>query len=63
MEALAELPELEPQEMIERLTEEMKRAAQNLDFELASQLRDHIFQLRAEVESGRRVRRSGPRGR
>lgn len=63
VETLAELPELEPEEMIARLTEEMKQAAETLDFELASQLRDHIFQLRADMESGRRVRRPESRGR
>ncbi|HSG81430.1 MAG TPA: helicase-related protein, partial [Gemmatimonadota bacterium] len=58
IETLAALPDLEPEEVIERLTAEMERAAEDLDFELASELRDHIFQLRAESES-RDVKRGG----
>ncbi len=58
VDTLAGMPELEPEEMIERLTAEMERAAESLDFELASELRDHIFQLRAEVEG---KTRSAPR--
>jgi excinuclease ABC subunit B len=54
VEALAGLPDLEPDELVQRLTAEMERAAGSLDFELASQLRDHIFQLRAELETRRR---------
>ncbi|UCF21383.1 MAG: excinuclease ABC subunit UvrB [Gemmatimonadota bacterium] len=65
VEALAGLPELEPVELVERLTAEMEKAAEELDFELASQLRDHIFQIRAEIDSKRRGRKgtgSGDRG-
>ncbi|NIN70512.1 MAG: excinuclease ABC subunit UvrB [Gemmatimonadetes bacterium] len=51
VETLAGLPELEPDELVERLTLEMQRAAEELDFELASELRDHIFQIKAEVET------------
>jgi excinuclease UvrABC helicase subunit UvrB len=29
----------------------MERAARELDFELASELRDHIFQIKAEMET------------
>ena len=58
VETLAGLPELEPEELVERLTDEMERAAEDLDFELASELRDHIFQLKAELET----RRSGETG-
>ncbi len=54
VETLAGLPELEPDELVERLTIEMERAAEALDFELASELRDHIFQIRAEMETQRR---------
>jgi len=54
VEALASLPDLEPEELVERLTAEMEKAAENLDFELASQLRDHLFQLKAELETGQR---------
>jgi excinuclease ABC subunit B len=51
VETLAGLPELEPEELVERLTQEMERAARELDFELASELRDHIFQIKAEMET------------
>jgi excinuclease ABC subunit B len=63
VDALSSLPDLEPEELVRRLTAEMERAARDLDFEVASQLRDHIFQLRAELETRRRRgegRRSGP---
>ena len=50
VDTLAGLPDLEPGELIERLTAEMERAAEELDFELASELRDHIFQIRAEMD-------------
>jgi excinuclease ABC subunit B len=51
VETLAGLPELEPGELVERLTLEMERAAEELDFELASELRDHIFQIKTEMET------------
>jgi excinuclease ABC subunit B len=54
VETLAALPELEPDELVERLTLEMERAAEELDFELASELRDHIFQIKAEMETRKR---------
>jgi excinuclease ABC subunit B len=54
VEALASLPDLGPEELIERLTLEMGKAAEQLDFELASELRDHVFQLKAELETGPR---------
>ncbi|UCC72416.1 MAG: excinuclease ABC subunit UvrB [Gemmatimonadota bacterium] len=54
VETLAGLPQLEPEELVERLTLEMERAAEALDFELASELRDHIFQIRAEMETRQR---------
>jgi excinuclease ABC subunit B len=71
VEALAHLPELEPEALVERLTAEMERAAERLDFELASELRDHIFQIRADLDTrargpsqGRKERRNRqtPRG-
>jgi excinuclease ABC subunit B len=54
VDALARVPDLEPQELLDRLTAEMERAAEALDFELASELRDHIFQIRADLETRRR---------
>ncbi len=68
VDALARLPDLEPEELVERLTAEMERAAEDLDFELASELRDHVFQLRAEIETrhrkeaGAQGRRGQPKG-
>ncbi len=61
VDALAGLPDVGPEELIERLTAEMERAAEKLDFELASELRDHIFQIKADVETRRR--RDRPRSR
>jgi excinuclease ABC subunit B len=63
VEALAGLPELEPEELVERLTAEMERAAEQLDFELASELRDHIFQIRADLDTRTRGRDRGRRER
>ncbi len=60
-DALAGLPDVGPEELIERLTAEMERAAEKLDFELASELRDHIFQIKADLETQRR--RDRPRSR
>ncbi|MGD8866109.1 MAG: excinuclease ABC subunit UvrB [Gemmatimonadales bacterium] len=63
VDALAGLPELEPDELVEQLTIEMERAAQQLDFELASELRDHIFQIRADFDTRKRGREKGRRDR
>ncbi len=54
VDALANLSDLEPGQMVERLTEKMEHAAEELDFELASELRDHIFQIRADMETRKR---------
>jgi excinuclease ABC subunit B len=64
-DALAGLPDLEPEELVERLTAEMERAARELDFELASELRDQIFQIKADIETRRRTaaKAAGRRGR
>ncbi len=62
VETLAGLPELEAEELVERLTVEMERAAAELDFELASELRDHIFQIKAEVETRGRSSDKGRAG-
>ena len=63
VDALAGLPELEPDELVEQLTIEMERAAQQLDFELASELRDHIFQIRADLDTRKRGGKKGRRDR
>jgi excinuclease ABC subunit B len=53
---LDSLEDLAPKELIERLTEEMYRAAKSLDFETAASLRDRIEELELEHEL------AGPRG-
>ncbi len=63
VEALAGLPELEPEELVEHLTAEMERAAERLDFESASELRDHIFEIRADLDTRKRGRDRGRRDR
>ncbi|MEE9133136.1 MAG: excinuclease ABC subunit UvrB [Gemmatimonadota bacterium] len=62
VETLAGFPELDPEELVERLSVEMERAAEALDFELASELRDHIFQIKADMETRGRTEHTG-RGR
>jgi len=47
---LADLDRLGPVELVERLTEEMYRAAKNLDFETAASLRDRIEEIELENE-------------
>ncbi len=64
---------LDRHSLIEVLEQQMREAAAELDYELAAQLRDQIFELRAEgdpvlrapagIESGGRRRRAGSRGR
>jgi excinuclease ABC subunit B len=43
---LADLPKDEMNRMIQELEKQMKTAAQNLEFEKAAQLRDHIVEMR-----------------
>ncbi len=52
-ESVQRLPGLDPQELIADLTREMEQAAEALDFETASRLRDQIFDIRAQIETGR----------
>ena len=64
---------LDRHSLIEVLEQQMREAAAELDYELAAQLRDQIFELRAEgdpvrrapagMETGSRRRRAGSRGR
>jgi excinuclease ABC subunit B len=60
-EALTAYGDLEPEELIERLEAEMKRAAERLDFERAASIRDELFDVKSELEPGRRPR--SPRSR
>jgi excinuclease ABC subunit B len=69
VDALAGLSDLGPEEMVEQLTAEMEQAAEALDFELASELRDSIFQIKADLETqrrggepGRSARQGGSKG-
>jgi excinuclease ABC subunit B len=50
---------VDPAELAHQLENEMKEAAQALDFERAARLRDELFEVRAamETESGRSARR------
>ena len=52
-EALTAYGDLEPEELIERLEAEMKRAAERLDFERAASIRDELFDVKSELTSGR----------
>ena len=47
---LQDLDRLGPVELVERLTEEMYRAAKNLDFETAASLRDRIEEVQLDHE-------------
>ncbi|MEJ2335774.1 MAG: excinuclease ABC subunit UvrB [Gemmatimonadales bacterium] len=60
-EALSAYGGLEPEALVERLEAEMKNAAERLDFEQAARIRDELFEIKAELEPGRRSR--SPRSR
>jgi excinuclease ABC subunit B len=49
----------EREAMVRLLEQQMQTAAEQLDFELAAVLRDQIFELRADMEGGRRAPRRG----
>ncbi len=53
---------LDREALIEVLEEQMREAAADLDFELAAQLRDQVFELRSEKDPQRRVPRGVSRG-
>ena len=55
-EALSAYGDLEPEELVDRLEIEMTRAAEELDFERAARIRDELFEVKAELGSGRRSR-------
>ncbi|HLS22524.1 MAG TPA: excinuclease ABC subunit UvrB [Pseudogracilibacillus sp.] len=48
---ILKMPKKKQLEMIDRMEEEMKQAAKDLQFERATELRDLIFELRVEIES------------
>jgi excinuclease ABC subunit B len=54
---------LDPAALVHRLEEEMRRAAGDLDFERAARVRDELFDVKAQLETGRDVRRGRPAGR
>jgi len=61
---LAPAPPLDREQMIAVLEQQMREAAAELDFELAAQLRDQVFELRAAGDPVRRAPPgSGERGR
>ncbi len=60
-ERISAYGELEPEALVERLEAEMKSAAEQLDFEQAALIRDELFEIKAELEPGRRSR--SPRSR
>ena len=60
-ERISAYSELEPEALVERLEAEMKSAAEQLDFEQAALIRDELFEIKAELEPGRRSR--SPRSR
>ncbi len=60
-EVLSAYGDLEPEALVERLEAEMKSAAEQLDFEQAARIRDELFEIKAELEPGRRSR--SPRSR
>jgi len=55
--------ELSREELIEVLEQQMRDAAADLDFELAAQLRDQVFELRSQSDPSRRAPRGADGGR
>lgn len=43
-------PPMDPEAMIEMLEKQMREAAADLDYETAAQLRDQIFELKAQTD-------------
>ena len=44
--------DLDPEELVRRLEEEMREAAEEMDFERAARLRDELYEVKAEMEEG-----------
>ncbi len=58
--------DLDPESLVRRLEEEMREAALGLDFERAARVRDELFDVKAQLETGRgrgRGHRRGTEGR
>jgi len=55
--------QLSREELIEVLEQQMRDAAADLDFELAAQLRDQVFELRSQSDPSRRAPRGADGGR
>ncbi len=51
---------VDPEELVRRLEREMRAAAQDLDFERAARLRDQLFEVKVEMETGRGTRGRQP---
>jgi len=47
----------DPEVLVQQLEQEMREAAQNLDFERAARLRDELFDVKAQLETGAAPRR------
>ncbi|MBI4513276.1 MAG: excinuclease ABC subunit UvrB [Gemmatimonadetes bacterium] len=56
-ERVARLGPLSPEGLLAELEREMQEAAARMDFELAAELRDQIFEIRAEIETRKGGRR------
>jgi excinuclease ABC subunit B len=60
-EAATRYGDLEPEALVRRLEQEMAQAAMELDFERAARVRDELFDVKADLETGRGRRRHGRR--
>jgi excinuclease ABC subunit B len=58
----AEPSDLDPEQWVEVLERQMREASAELDFELAAQLRDQIFELRAKMDRAGRKKTDSPTG-
>jgi excinuclease ABC subunit B len=60
-EAATRYGDLEPEALVRRLEQEMAQAAMELDFERAARVRDELFDVKADLETGRGRGRHGRR--
>ena len=52
-ERVARLGHLSPEELLAELEQEMREASERMDFEMAAEIRDQIFEIRAELDARR----------
>ncbi|MFQ5890795.1 MAG: excinuclease ABC subunit UvrB [Gemmatimonadota bacterium] len=62
-EEIASYRGMDPEQLIRLLEQEMRAAAEDLDFERAARLRDELFDVKAELEVGHGGSRRPPRSR